>query len=524
MERVAGEVGVFLRNVRKAEKDTGAAKNTTGEGGVKQRGRKRTDYSRDFSDQIEDYKNGNIKNGDTLLVGKTPDVFLKIGMNPMPVTINTTHVEYALNGTKDFDHQVGEALLKQLPEAIKKPVAIMTSSTKTGSSLVVMLEMRHNRKQVVVPAVIDGFGYQNGIQFDSNAITSMYGKNHSISKVLKNAINDENNGNFRMYYLDVTKATALLQVAKVPMPKMPATHDGGFIHNLSDPWSPVKLKYGSVTETQQFKRWFGDWKNHPENASKVVNADGTPKVVYHGTNNDFTVFQSKSGMYWFSETEDYAEEMAYFKDIDGQYYRVPITAGMNGNEETVYSIGEIRKRRDGTNRGSSSNGGAQKKGTVPSGDIIVYSVGESQVQNSMKEAFDKAQREKEGKRKNSREMDTVKALERQNALMKERVEYWKEQTRKRENIGKKADRAEVRKIGRQLIRNYSSNTNIEEILPDLQRIANQNDSYSDMVDAAEGIARKILEGSGVDANADLAQTRERLKKYLRIKWMRAGKL
>ena len=86
---------------------------------MKQRGRKRTDYSRDFSDQIEDYKNGNIKNGDTLLVGKAPDVFLKIGMNPMPVTINTTHVEYALNGTKDFDHQVGEALLKQLPEAIK---------------------------------------------------------------------------------------------------------------------------------------------------------------------------------------------------------------------------------------------------------------------------------------------------------------------------------------------------------------------------------------------------------------------
>lgn len=35
---------------------------------------------------------------------------------------------------------------------------------------------------------------------------------------------------------------------------------------------------------------------------------------------------------------------AYFKDIDGQYYRVPITAGLNGNEETVYSIGEIRKK------------------------------------------------------------------------------------------------------------------------------------------------------------------------------------
>lgn len=37
------------------------------------------------------------------------------------------------------------------------------------------------------------------------------------------------------------------------------------------------------TETEAFKDWFGDWQNHPESASKVVNADGTPKVVYHGT-------------------------------------------------------------------------------------------------------------------------------------------------------------------------------------------------------------------------------------------------
>ena len=44
------------------------------------------------------------------------------------------------------------------------------------------------------------------------------------------------------------------------------------------------------TETEAFKKWFGDWKNHPERASKVVNADGTPKVVYHQTENEFTVF------------------------------------------------------------------------------------------------------------------------------------------------------------------------------------------------------------------------------------------
>lgn len=47
-----------------------------------------------------------------------------------------------------------------------------------------------------------------------------------------------------------------------------------------------------VTETANFKRWFGDWQAHPESASKVVNKDGTPKIVYHQTESDFTVFDT----------------------------------------------------------------------------------------------------------------------------------------------------------------------------------------------------------------------------------------
>ncbi len=40
-----------------------------------------------------------------------------------------------------------------------------------------------------------------------------------------------------------------------------------------------------LTETPQFRRWFGD--------SVVTNPDGTPKVLYHQTNNDFTVFDTR---------------------------------------------------------------------------------------------------------------------------------------------------------------------------------------------------------------------------------------
>jgi predicted RNA methylase len=36
------------------------------------------------------------------------------------------------------------------------------------------------------------------------------------------------------------------------------------------------------TRTAEFKRWFGDWENDPENASKVVDENGKPLVVYRG--------------------------------------------------------------------------------------------------------------------------------------------------------------------------------------------------------------------------------------------------
>lgn len=52
---------------------------------------------------------------------------------------------------------------------------------------------------------------------------------------------------------------------------------------------PERL-YAQV-RTKEFKDWFGDWQNDPENASKVVDENGEPRVVYHGSNQyGFDVF------------------------------------------------------------------------------------------------------------------------------------------------------------------------------------------------------------------------------------------
>lgn len=63
------------------------------------------------------------------------------------------------------------------------------------------------------------------------------------------------------------------------------------------------------TDSPEFKKWFG--------SSKVVDESGKPLVVYHGTDNDFTVFdEGKLGAkgakpasigFWFSDDQDYSK-------------------------------------------------------------------------------------------------------------------------------------------------------------------------------------------------------------------------
>lgn len=57
---------------------------------------------------------------------------------------------------------------------------------------------------------------------------------------------------------------------------------------------PTKLneRQWLQVRTQLFKDWFGDWENDPKNASKVVDENGEPLVVYHGTDNELSVFDS----------------------------------------------------------------------------------------------------------------------------------------------------------------------------------------------------------------------------------------
>jgi hypothetical protein len=305
----------------------GDVRNQKGKMQRSDRDSKAYDYTKPFYEQVEDYINGKFPTGDSLVLGTTPEVFQKIGFNALPMTINQKHVDYALNGTKNFDHEIGESLLKNLPTALSHPIAIITSKTEGDTSVVAILSITHNGKPVNAPVYIDGFGKQNGIRIDSNAVTSVYARQNAVSTLLKNALIDETNNQIGVFYWDKKTALALLSGGKVTMPNVPNTLSDGYVHSIREKSSPVKPKLENVTESQQFLRWFGDWQRYPNKASKIVNEDGTPKIMYHGTKANFTVFDQKkakaSGLYgkgfYFTDSKShsasYGDAMAVYLNI-----------------------------------------------------------------------------------------------------------------------------------------------------------------------------------------------------------------
>ena len=68
--------------------------------------------------------------------------------------------------------------------------------------------------------------------------------------------------------------------------------------------------------TNNFKKWFGDWENDHEKASKVVDENGEPMVVYHGRSTDFNTFEKKEGVRFVMGLEDKVKAEGFFFSPD----------------------------------------------------------------------------------------------------------------------------------------------------------------------------------------------------------------
>lgn len=72
------------------------------------------------------------------------------------------------------------------------------------------------------------------------------------------------------------------------------------------------LRLWAQVYTPSFKKWFGDWEEFPLGASKVVDENGEPLVVYHGSSSEsidvFSADFSRENAIYFTPQREYADE------------------------------------------------------------------------------------------------------------------------------------------------------------------------------------------------------------------------
>jgi len=103
--------------------------------------------------------------------------------------------------------------------------------------------------------------------------------------------------------------------------KLEKMHLGGDMSkHLAPNGKPSNLTHEQwhLVRTPEFKAWFGDWENSPETASKVVDENGEPLVVYHGaiveTNFDIFDYQ-KADLGFHFGTKEHAKKRVESKGV-----------------------------------------------------------------------------------------------------------------------------------------------------------------------------------------------------------------
>lgn len=269
-----------------------------------------------------------------VLVGYTPDIYQKLGMPSLPFVIGAGHI-YSIAKTKAQAksegrfrekvnyHGLGQKAVENIYSKLLDPIMIIASKDvdqshtpmRSTHSVVAIVDFESKDRKLLLPLELTAKRTVNGQRLDVNVLSTAYDKDST--ELVREAIALENIGDVGIYYAK-KEASDLLIGARVQFPKrlQVAIASNSIIHSFD---KKINRNISTNTQSRQFLRWFGDWLNNPKWASKVVDDTGAPKIVYHGTKEDFNIFRSNNDTYWFSESYEYAENIS--RKGGGQFNR-----------------------------------------------------------------------------------------------------------------------------------------------------------------------------------------------------------
>ena len=263
-----------------------------------------------YKQRAHEILNGVERKGVSLLVGYTPDIYRKLGMPGLPFVVGSGHV-YSMAKTKAEAqaeglfrkgtnyHGMGETVVENILDYVEDPIMVIAAKDVNASatplrsthSVVALVNVGKGKDSMVIPIAITAERTVAGVRMDVNAISSAYEKN--VTSLVNEAIAQFNAGETSIFYIKREAADLIGAGVQFPARLKTVASSDGIVAKLG---SKINMLVQNATESQQFKRWFGDWQNNPAKASKAVNKKGVPLLLYHYTDKKFTVFDiSRSG-------------------------------------------------------------------------------------------------------------------------------------------------------------------------------------------------------------------------------------
>ncbi len=506
------------------------------------------DFTRQFDDWVNDRdEKGNLKTGGYFKVGTTSEALKSIGVNDYQIYWDQSKIAKILSKHPEMTADV----IKNVPQILEHPILVMQSQTVAnritiygevmdaeGSPVLVALELRPQDKR--------------GEILDFAKIASAYGKRNA-----QNAINTS-----EILYVDPNKkrTDAWLEALRLQLPsgltKYGSIGRVTYVNrdvngNLSFGEGSGKTAMQEAFEKAKEKTRYSlkdysdaEQRDHRKKAiaffGKTYNWNETGYLTPAGTKLDFSgKHEGGPGGYRTVDHrdirdaigedyggDDYSGSMVQFMS-EGNIRISPESGGINLSVEPTKSQMDALADFIGKNRGEVILDLDTPDGQTVASTEYPRGTHSSKVLNDIKAYF------KDGTTPHVSEMtqflslkgtenaQEIAALKRENESLKERVEYWKGQTRRSQGVT--TDRKSVQKAADALVKDYGAEISGSDIAGDLQSlydyIASGKDgrdelTYAEARRRSDAIAERIAE-SAVEVDDRAYKEYAGLRKYLK---------
>lgn len=264
----------------------------------------------EFEKKVDEIEKNTYNSDNVVIMGITPKILQKIGLAPLPLAMTKNHIySVAVSDTRAKSegryhkntnyHNLGFDTVKDIYNKISDPLMVIAhpdfavnknKSKDSTHKVVVLVDLSVGGKQVIAPITVDYEGMYNNTHIDVNLVATYFDKDN-INDYIKEAIALETMGKTGFFYLDKKRTQNIFKKSGYQSPSRLKNSGSNIIIRPID--DIVNKKINNITQSKQFIRWFGDWQNSPAKASKAVDNNGEPLVLYHQTGKEFTTFDTK---------------------------------------------------------------------------------------------------------------------------------------------------------------------------------------------------------------------------------------